>query len=241
MEEENKTSCSCGIHNKDNNLLSCLPHSKSRGRKCPCITSGVYCGSKCRCRGCENEAINKATDKNHLPLSCRCGERGLPADGISCRNAENRKSRCPCFKNKQPCTENCFCKSCNNLFGENSKIRASSSSPAAKRKRSNPSPFKRTRSVEFLLQRNCEITSTVWSTYETCLLFGTITVLISSCVPLSVNNVNKLYNHVVKSRICETRKLPVRPKNVLQIQGKLKHLVEKQQIMKIKAKAGNQE
>lgn len=154
---------------------------------------------------------------------------------------ENRKSKCPCLKNKQPCGKNCHCKNCQNGFGENTKsgIDTSPRPPANKRRRSNPSPYKKSRSVDFLLKHQCEPTSSIWSQYEIYLLFSTVNVIVSSLVPLTVNNMTTLYNHVVESSTCKSRKLPVRLKNISQVQGKLKHLEEKQKVTI--AKAGGRE
>lgn len=236
-QDEDNSGCSCGRNDKNRTASSCLPRLRNRGRKCPCVILGISCGSHCRCKGCENGKLSKAASGKSLPLSCRCGERKSSL-GISCSNSENRKSRCPCLKNKQSCTENCFCQNCKNDFGMNMKVSGvSASRPVAKRKRSNPSPYKKKRSAQFLLNNKCVLTSSVWSMYETCLLFSTVNVLVSTGVPLSVTNVATLYNYVAKSSVCETRKLPVRVKNVSQIQGKLKNLEEKQKVTVAKASA----
>jgi hypothetical protein len=60
-------------------------------------------------------------------------------------------------------------------------------------------------------------------------------VIMSSLVPLSVDNITSLYNHVTQSKICEETKLPVRCKKTSQIQGKLRQIEEKQKVVIVKA------
>lgn len=232
-DTERNVYCSCGRNKKQNKVTSCQTSDKNdRGRKCPCISQGLSCGNGCRCKGCQNVENIPEVKVQLKTVSCRCGE-GIPStniEHISCRDA-NRKSKCPCFKHKEPCGESCRCKNCKNIFGENDKTHSLPSSPVVKRKRSNPSPYKKIRSADFLIEHKCSLSSSVWSEYETCLLIATVNIIVSSLVPLSVNSTTTLYNHVVQSRLCEEKKLPIRIKKKTQIGAKLRQLEEKQNIV----------
>jgi len=110
--------------------------------------------------------------------------------------------------------------------------------PGPKKEKIKPLPLQKSTEADFLIEHKCNLNSSVWSEYETCLLFTTVNAIVSSLVPLSVNNITSLYNHVVQSNICLENQLPLRCKQTTQIQGKLKQLEEKQRVMI--AKAGGQ-
>ncbi|XP_031559681.1 uncharacterized protein LOC116295864 [Actinia tenebrosa] len=113
-----RKTCSCGRNKKGQSVSSCIPFDTDTdaaraGRKCPCVMEGLSCCNSCRCRGCQNKD-EISTDTEKAQMSCRCGESAEYKESkeyIACNNT-TRKTKCPCFKNKKPCGEHCYCKNC---------------------------------------------------------------------------------------------------------------------------------
>lgn len=222
--------CSCGKNSKREEQASCL-HSE---RRCPCVETGELCTRNCRCKSCNN---GKDQEKGVLhrqkikDISCTCGLNKLKSDIMftACKDGE-RKSKCPCLHAGQECSSLCRCVHCGN--GNDSTIKTTPDSRSKlKRKRNNPSPYKKRRSSEYLKTMNKQPLPGPWTTYETCLLYCTITMISATVVPLSAENIRLLYNCAAEKGI--KGGYLIRTKTLSQVSGKLRCLEEKQNIASV--------
>ena len=96
-----------------------------------------------------------------------------------------------------------------------------------KRKRTGTFHYKRVRSADYLISRNLEPVSKIWTAFEQSLLLIVTAFVVSTLVSPSLENIPRLYNHVAESQHCQEAEFPIRTKNGLQFAGKLKQLQEK--------------
>ena len=165
-------------------------------------------------------------------VSCRCGRDKVKKDPnyVACSDLV-RKSKCPCLREGKGCGAECQCANCGNCNGEKqAKSDSISESPPKKRNRTSPSPYKRTRSAEFLAAQGTHPKGGPWTTEETCLLYSIICLLGSSDVKFSVEDLSTLYNNTVDSSLCKTNNHHIRSKTLAQISAKYNKLAEKQRL-----------
>lgn len=227
-QQETKKGCSCGKNARREEQASCL-HSQSR---CPCVGKGESCTRNCRCKNCNN---GKDHDKKVLhqirnDVSCTCGLNKVKSNKlfVACQDGK-RKSKCPCLRARQECSYLCRCTYCGN--GKDSNKTTPDSKGTLKRKRTSPSPYKRTRSSEYLKSMKKEPLPGPWTTYETCLLYCTISVISATVVPLSVENIHLLYNCAAENG--KKSGNLIRTKTLSQVSRKLSHLEQKQKIASV--------
>ena len=188
-----KKFCNCG-RNRKTRVRSCseIPSLHKKARKCPCVAAKRKCSNECNCIGCTNHTtVNDS--------SCRCGE-GKRKESMftSCHGkVGQRKTKCPCFSQGIACGSDCRCLNCQNDFGSRNVLsmrtrraqKITSSSPSSKRK-----PI-----YEYLDQAKAAIKFGSWTTMETCILSTTESYIASICIAPTTENIQKLYNFVVKS------------------------------------------
>lgn len=69
-----------------------------------------------------------------------------------------------------------------------------------------------------------------WTTEETCLMMCVISLIGATTVSPTAEHTTVLYNNVVNSASCKKANFLIRQKTRHQIQGKLKHLEDKQNL-----------
>ena len=141
-----------------------------------------------------------------------------------------RKTKCPCVRNERQGGASCLCKNCGNC-GKSSINLTSSTPTSLKRKRDNPSPFKKQCSAEFLASKGIHPSSGPWTTYETCLLLGCASLIRVTAVEPSVQNITLLYNNIINSEVSRRKCYPIREKTLTQVCRKLSNLAEKQTVL----------
>ena len=142
-----------------------------------------------------------------------------------------RKTKCPCVRNETQCGSHCFCKNCGNCDKSSLNLPSSDSPRSLKRKRDNPSPFKKQCSAEFLASKGIHPSSGPWTTHETCLLLGCASLIRVTAVEPSVQNITMLYNNIINSEVSRRMCYPIREKTLTQVSRKLSHLAEKQVVL----------
>ena len=75
--------------------------------------------------------------------------------------------------------------------------------------------------MDYMTERNWEVTVGSWTTTEACILDAVESFLHSSCLLPSEENITHLYNYVVTSRVAKQLKLTGNEKTKKQVQGKL--------------------
>ena len=81
-----------------------------------------------------------------------------------------------------------------------------------KSKRTGPFHYKRVRSADYLISRNLEPVSKIWTAFEQSLLLTVTAFLVSTLVSPSLENIPWLYNHVAESQQCQEAGFPIRTK-----------------------------
>ena len=81
-----------------------------------------------------------------------------------------------------------------------------------KSKRTGPFHYKRVRSADYLISRNLEPVSKIWTAFEQSLLPTVSAFLVSTLVSSSLENIPWLYNHVAESQHCQEAGFPIRTK-----------------------------
>ena len=212
------------------------------GSPCPCLKQEIACTRFCRCKGCKSKTlIYLETEESQNPsedlfctsnTSCRCGEDKVKYDAnfVACNDGQ-RKSKCPCLKLGRPCKATCHCKNCANPIAAKIPPNVDDISPPSeinrKRKRTGTFHYKRVRSADYLISRNLEPVSKIWTAFEQSLLLTVTAFVVSTLVSPSLENIPRLYNHVAESQHCQEAEFPIRTKNALQFAGKLKQPQEK--------------
>ena len=164
-------------------------------------------------------------------MSCKCGVDKVKSDKeyVACIDGK-RKTKCPCVRNETQCGSRCLCKNCGNC--DKISVNLQSSTPRSlKRKRDNPSPFKKQCSAEFLASKGIHPSSGPWTTHETCLLLCCASLLRVTAVEPSVQNITLLYNNIINSEVSRRKCYPIREKTLTQVSRKLSHLAEKQTVL----------
>ena len=196
-----------------------------KGRSCPCSIAKRKCTAKCKCIGCGNQ--NSAKD-----TQCRCGVGKRNKDNsTSCHDKpESRKTKCPCFSQGRACGFKCRCFNCRNDFG----VRVSSTSGRRRaQKITSASPSsKRKRCSDYLDSAGFEVELGSWTSWETCILNTTESFISSTCIPPTIENIQKLFNFVVKNLASHEDKRFANVKSLNQVRAKLQHKKEKEEAIR---------
>lgn len=130
-----------------------------------------------------------------------------------------------------------LCKNCGNC--EKSSLNLHSvKQPCLKRKRENPSPFKKKRIAEFLASMGTHPSSGQRTTHETCLLLSCASLIRATAVDPALENITLLYNTVINSEVGRRMCYPIRKKTPTQVSRKLSHLAEKQTVLRTLGNSG---
>ena len=224
-EAEESKFCSCGRNRKTRvkSWLETPLHNK--GRRCPCVAAKRKCTTACKCTGCINRVAVKDT-------SCRCGEgKRQEATFTSCQDKiGQRKTKCPCFSQGKACGDECRCFNCKNDFGTREVVsvrkrraqKVTSSSPRSKRKPCH----------EYLDNAGATINFGSWTSLETCILSTIESYIASTCIAPTTENIQKLYNYVIKSVVSQEVTGLTRFKSLNQVRAKLLHKKKKEEALR---------
>lgn len=122
-----------------------------------------------------------------------------------------------------------MCESGNIYQAKPEKLCTINNSPR-KRVRTTPIAYKRANSANYLSQRGTTLLDGSWTTEETCLMMCVISLIGAATVSPTAEHTTVLYNNVVNSASCKKANFLIRQKTRHQIQGKLKHLEDKQNL-----------
>lgn len=147
-----------------------------------------------------------------------------------------RRTKCPCFTRKQPCTSSCSCHKCGNGYG-NRENQAFPSPTTPEKKRtakctSSPSSLKRKRSTLFHKENEMDVKQGSWTLQETCIIESVESFLLSTTILPSVHNVTLLYNFVINSSTASRKKLRANQKTTEQVRGKLEFSHRRQEALR---------
>ena len=143
------------------------------------------------------------------------------------RQTENKV---PMYAQRKKCGSRCLCKNCGNC--DKSSVNLQSSTPRTlKRKRDNPSPFKKQCSAEFLASKGIHPSCGPWTTLETCLLLCCASLIRVTAVEPSVQNITLLYNNILNYDVSRRESYTIREKTLMQVSRKVSHLAEKQTVL----------
>ena len=213
-----KLVCSCGKNNKEAHV-SCVQDANGRTR-CPCIGKGV---SSSRIAAAQGVETSKRTKNPKRPAS------RYPVNVESTKLNLMKSMWHAATANEKQSAPRCLCKNCGNC-GTSSLNLQSLTPRSRKRKRDNPSPFKKQCNAEFLASKGIHPSSGPWTTHETRLLLGCASLISITAVEPSVQNITLLYNNITTSRrMC----YPIREKTMTQVSRKRSHLAEKQTVLNI--------
>ena len=216
--EEKLKCCSCG-RNQNTRVKSCS------SRRCPCVAAEQKCTAGCKCIGC----VNRITAKVSV---CRCGEaKRSNFTFTSCHDKPGqRKSKYPCFSQGRACTKKCRCIHCKNDFGtrDAESIRKrrgekiTSSSPSCKRKPCH----------EYLDSAGATMEFGSWTKMETCILSTTESYIASTGITPTTENIQKLYNYVIKSVTSQEGTGLTTAKSLNQVRAKLLHKKKREEALR---------
>ena len=157
--------------------------------------------------------------------SCRCGEgKRQEATFTSCQDKiGQRKTKCPCFSQGKAYSDECRCFKCKNDLGTREVVsvrkrraqKVTSSSPRSKTKPCH----------EYLDNAGATINFGSWTSLESCILSTTESYIASTCIAPTTENIQKLYNYVIKSVVLQegTGLTRFKSLNQLQVRAKLLH------------------
>lgn len=218
--------CSCGKNKPSMDGSACAVGDKTR---CPCVRQGKMCSRLCRCRRCDNtmEAnVVMQTPEEVKPLinvsfACSCGRSKKNKDPAyeACKDGE-RKSKCKCLKYGVECSAKCECYNCCNGKTEKEK----EGTPSKKRRRrENPSPYKRRKGMQFLKEEDLGVHYGSWTRFETYVLIEIVSLISSTSIKSSPKGLAYLYNYVAEYANAKN-KMHMAKKTAAQINGKLFHI-----------------
>lgn len=218
--------CSCG-RNRKIRTKSCIadPSRDGKGRLCPCSIAGRICSAKCKCIGCGNK--NSAKD-----TQCRCGAGKRNGEkSTSCHDKlGSRKTKCPCFKQGRACGIKCRCVNCLNDFG--ARVKSTSGKRRAQKITSSSPSSKRKRCSEYLDSAGFEVQLGSWTSWETCILNTVESFISSTCIPPTLENIQKLFNYVAKNSTSHEEKRLANVKTLNQVRAKLEHKKKKEEAIR---------
>lgn len=225
--------CYCGRKAKSRSVHFCTSNEQSKSR-CPCVSNQRLCTPRCRCLNCMNRMD---TSEFKADQKCRCGEfnRNKPERSRiqACADILGaRRTKCPCYVRKQPCTAKCSCHNCGNDYGKSE----SQSSVAEEKRRvkctSSPSSVKRKRTTAYHRENGLDIKQGSWTLQETCIVESVESFLFSTSIIPSVHNVTVLYNYVVSTSSAFSNNSCASHKTMEQVTGKLEYCQKRQEALK---------
>ena len=123
---------------------------------------------------------------------CRCGEgkKSTHQGFVSCVDIKGkRNTRCPCFGSGQGCSESCHCVNCKNSFGTSNHPQSTSVSKEKRKKiLSIPPSLKRQRGSHYMKGSGMAEPNEGWTLFETCVLHMSESLLYTTCVPPTKQN-----------------------------------------------------
>lgn len=223
--------CYCGRKAKSRELSFCTVNSQTKSR-CPCVINHQSCSSKCCCLNCVNRISTASSSKIDKP--CRCGESRKNKQASCLDIPGERRTKCPCFSQKQPCTTRCSCHKCGNEYGKREKQAFPSSTPEKRSPRctSSPSSLKRKRSTIFHEEHEIHVKQGSWTLQETCILESVESFLLSTTILPSVDNIMLLYNFVISSSVAPSKNVSANQKTQEQVKGKLEFSHRRQEALR---------
>ena len=169
-------------------------------------------------------------------ISCSCGKAKKKSDPQykACIDGV-RKSKCTCLKYGWKCSNACDCYNCYNGETKPPTQAQCSGEAIRKRKRVNPSPYKRVKGTQYLENKMSYIPlQGSWTHIETLVLVNILSLLSTFSLSPSINDTTKLYNFIAdyeKTRCNTTETKPrIRTKSGSQVSGKILHIQEIQEI-----------
>ena len=175
------TRCTCGKNSKceQAEVDHCVRNESSR---CPCAVNGNVCCRECKCKGCQTKEEITTVQSTSNVISCSCGK---------------GKKKCRCLKNGWKCTSACECYNCHNQTTELPVRTENDETKSGKRKRVNPSQYKRVKSKEYLEnEMGHEPLQGSWTHLETFVLVSILSLLSTLPLSPSINDIAKLYNFI---------------------------------------------
>lgn len=219
---------------KTRSVHSCKSDEQNKSR-CPCVSNQRMCTRKCRCFNCMNRVDTSGLKADQ---KCRCGEFNQnKADRSKIQSCADipgarKRTKCPCYAQKQPCTAKCSCHNCGNEHGK----RESQSSVTVEKRRekctSSPSSVKRNRSTAYHRENCLDVKQSSWTLQETCIVDSVESFLLSTSIIPSAHNVTVLYNYVVSSSSAFSNYSRARYKTMDQVVGKLEYCQKRQDALK---------
>lgn len=154
---------------------------------------------------CETEISSTLPDERHSSSTvqkCSCGKnsKASATKKSVCTKSNKYSSRCPCYKNKDGCHDDCSCNGCENPYGKREMLAESpfALSPGPSRKRIKHSlSTKMSSGKEFMEKMNTNI-ERVWSPTEI-LIFEILVQLLNSLqIPVTADIIKRYFNRLVK-------------------------------------------
>jgi len=204
-------------------IVSNRCHCSSTQRKdscfdisCPCVKTKQGCNIRCKCKSCQNDK-----EAGAKPIKgCRCGLGSVETGW--CSDKRSRRTKCKCFKARQPCSSECKCRNCCNDFGTSSSSVLSYSNVIKKsRPRPHATTYQKKRTTSFLQDQGQEMSEDSWTKLETATIFCCIHTLKSLSFEYNEENVWMLYDLLYKNR---TKELLIRKKTIRQVTSKLNYM-----------------
>ena len=209
---------------EESDVLQTSWRSNSR---CPCVRKEEICTRYCKCRHCSNNAGVKKIVK------CRCGEgkKSTHQGFVSCVDIKGkRNTRCPCFGSGQGCSESCRCVNCKKSFDTSNHPQSTSVSKEKRKKiLSIPPSLKRQRGSHYMKGSGMAEPNEGWTLFQICVLHMSESLLYTTCVPPTKQNLLLLYNYVIASKTAKELKVSGKTKSLLQLSGKLEFLKKRQE------------
>ncbi len=156
------------------------------------------------------------TDKEK---KCSCGRKSS-YQGISCSRDKHDNCRCPCARQKVPCSDRCRCKCCKNEFGERPL-------PCTTRRRklydTSRHELRGKPGIEYLASVNEDVTVGKLSTLETIIIQCLLIYTIQNGLELTPTLIHTMYTGVLTaSQLCQSIDFPIYDRSIRFITNYLK-------------------
>ena len=190
--------CYCGRKATLRSAHLCTANAQKRSR-CPCVSSQRLCTPKCRCLNCMNRMDTSVLKDD---TTCRCGESNRKKAERSVRQSctdvpDARRTKCPCYVQKHPCTAKCSCHNCGNDYGKTESQTSVTAEKRSMKCTSSPSSVKRKRPTAYHKENDLNVQQVSCTLQETCIVESVESFLLSTSIIPSAHNVTVLYNYVV--------------------------------------------
>lgn len=225
--------CYCGRKAKSRSAHFCTANAQKRSR-CPCVSSQRLCTPKCRCLNCMNRMDTSVLKDD---TTCRCGESNRKKTERSGRQSctdvpDARRTKCPCYVKKHPCTAKCSCHNCGNDYGKREGQASMTAEKRSMKCTSSPTSVKRKRSTAYHKENDLDVKQGSWTLQETCIVESVESFLLSTSIIPSVHNVTVLYNYVARRSSAFGNNSRANNKTLEQIMGKLEYCHKRLEALK---------